>query len=224
MRILLFGATGLAGSGVLRACIEAPEVTEVRAIVRRSTGTNDAKLREIIHDNYLDYGAIADAFAGVDACFFCLGISVRQAPIESDYRRIHQEFPMAAAAALRAGSPAAPFQYLSGKSTDLKSRWMWARVKAEAERELMAAFDAVCWRPGMIDTRGATLYGAAEVFRPVLRAVFKPFRSMYVENVDIGRGMLEATTQHVRRRILENAEIRDLADRWSARVTDGRRR
>jgi uncharacterized protein YbjT (DUF2867 family) len=224
MKILLFGATGLAGSGVLRACLEAPAVTEVRAIVRRSTGTSDPKLREIIHGNYLDYQVIADAFAGIDACFFCLGLSVRQAPVENDYRRIHQEFPIAAATLLRAASPEAPFQYLSGKSTDLHSRWMWARVKAEAERELMESFDAVCWRPGMIDTRGATLYGAAEVFRPVLRAVFKPFRSMYIENVDIGRGMLEATTQNLRRRILENAAIRDLADQWSVRVIADRRR
>ena len=65
---------------MLRACLESPGVTEVRAVVRRSTGVRDPKLREIIHDNYLDYSAIADAFAGVDACFFCLGISVTQVP------------------------------------------------------------------------------------------------------------------------------------------------
>ncbi len=65
-------------------------MTEVRAVVRRSTGVRDPKLREIIHDNYLDYSPIADAFAGVDACFFCLGISVQQVPDEAGYRRIHQ--------------------------------------------------------------------------------------------------------------------------------------
>ena len=92
---------------------------------------------------------------------------------------------------LRARSPAAPFQYLSGKSTDLKSRWMWARVKAEAERDLMAAFAANCLRPGMIDGTGPSSQAAMSTrLRPVLRAVFKPFRSLYIENVDIGRAML----------------------------------
>jgi len=218
MKIILFGATGLAGSGVLRACLESPGVTEVCAVVRRSTGVRESKLREVIHDNYMDYLPIASEFAGVDACLFCLGISVSKAPVEADYRRIHQEFPLAAANMLRANSPAAAFHYLSGKSTDLKSRWMWARVKAEAERDLMTSFDATCWRPGMIDGEGqSSQSGVVEALRPVLRAIFKPFRSMYIENVDIGRGMLEATTQGLRRRIFENLEIRDLADSYRRR-------
>ena len=101
MKILLFGATGLAGGGVLRACLDAPDVSDLRAVVRRSSGGRDAKLHEIIHDNYLDYSTIADAFAGVDACFFCLGVSVTQVPDEADYRRIHRAFPLAAAKLLR---------------------------------------------------------------------------------------------------------------------------
>ena len=212
MKLLVFGATGLAGSGVLRACLDAPEVSEVRAVVRRSTGVSHPKLRELVHDNYLEYLPIADAFTGVDACFFCLGVSVSKAPAEADYRRIHQAYPMAAATMLRALSPDAPFQYLSGKSSALDSRWMWARVKAEAERDLIAAFEANCFRPGMIDGKGPSSQAAiVDALRPVLRAVFKPFRSMYIENFDIGRAMLEATRQKMRGRILENAEIRDLA-------------
>jgi uncharacterized protein YbjT (DUF2867 family) len=215
VKLLLFGATGLAGSGVLRACLDAPQVTEVRAVVRRSTGVSDPRLREFLHGNYLEYLPIADAFTSVDACFFCLGVSVSKAPVEANYRRIHQAYPMAAATMLRATSPAAPFQYLSGKSTDLNSRWMWARVKAEAERDLIATFDANCFRPGMIDGKGPSSQTAiVEGLRPVLRAIFKPFRSMYIENIDIGRAMLEATTQKLRRRIVENPEIRDLADRY----------
>ena len=218
MKILLFGATGLAGGGVLRACLAEPDVGEVRAVVRRSTGVRDPNLREIIHDNYLDYSAIADAFAGVDACLFCLGVSVSQVPDETDYRRIHQGFPLAAAKLLREKSPAAVFHYLSGGRADLKSRWMWARVKAAAERDLIAQFDAVCWRPAMIDGEPSSSQPAlTRALRPVLRAIFKPFRSLYIMNIDIGRGMLEATTQGLRRRIFENAEIRDLADRYRAR-------
>ena len=212
MNILLFGATGLAGSGVLRACLESPAVLEVRAVVRRSTGVRDPKLREIVHDNYLDYSAIADEFAGVGACFYCLGISVTQVPDEADYRRIHQAFPLAAARLLRTRSPAAFFHYLSGGRADLTSRWMWARVKAEAERDLMEGFDALCWRPAMIGgTPGAPPPFYLEILRPVLTFLFKPFKSMYIESDDIGRAMLEATSQGLRRRIFENPEMRDLA-------------
>ena len=214
MRILLFGATGLAGSGVLRACLESPEVSEVRAVLRRSSGIRNAKLREITHDNYLDYSAIAPEFAGVDACLFCLGISVTQVPDEAGYRRIHQAFPMAAAKLLRERSPAAVFHYLSGGRAALKSRWMWARVKAEAERDLMEAYDALCWRPAMIGgTPGAPPPFYLEVLRPVLTFLFRPFKSMYIESDDIGRAMLEATRQGLRRRIFENPEMRDLAKR-----------
>ena len=212
MRILLFGATGLAGGGVLRACLASPGVTEVRAIVRRSTRVRDPKLREIIHDNYLDYSAIANEFAGVDACFFCLGVSVYQVPDEAGYRRIHQAFPLAAAKLLRERSPSAAFHYLSGGRSALNSRWMWARVKAEAERDLMNQFDAVCWRPAMIGgTPGAPMPWYLELLRPVLAALFRPIKSAYIESEDIGRAMLNATARGLRRRIFENPEMRDLA-------------
>ena len=123
---------------MLRACLDAPAVTEVRALVRRSTASAIRSCARSFTTDYLDYRAIADEFAGVDACFFCLGVSVSQVPDEADYRRIHQAFPIAAARLLRAKSPAAQFHYLSGGSAELNSRWMWARVKAEAERDLMA--------------------------------------------------------------------------------------
>ena len=215
MKVLVFGATGLAGAGVLRASLASSAVTEVRAIVRRSTGVRDPKLREILHADYLDYEEIRGAFADVDACFFCLGVSVSQVPDEADYRRIHQAFPLAAARMLRAASPGASFHYLSGGRAALDSRWMWARVKAEAERDLMAEVGATCWRPGMIDGEPSASQPALTRFlRPVLRAVFRPFPSLYVMNDDIGRAMLQATKQQTRNRIVENAELRAFADQF----------
>lgn len=212
MRVLLFGATGLAGSGVLQACLDAPPVSEVRAIVRRSTGVSHQKLREITHGDYLNYDAVADAFAGVDVCLFCLGISVSQVPDEAAYRRIHREFPIAAAKMLRQKSSAAQFHYLSGGRAGLESRWMWARVKAEAERDLMKEFAATCWRPAMIGGTPPTPPPVIlRILRPVLTVLFKPFRGWFVENGDIGRAMLEAARRGYRNRIIENVEIRDLA-------------
>lgn len=209
---MLFGATGLAGSGVLRACLADSRVTEVRALVRRNTGVPHPKLREVIHADYLNYATAADAFTGVDACFFCLGISVSQVPNEAVYRGIHRDFPMAAAAMLRDRSATAIFHYLSGRSAGLHSRWMWARVKAEAERDLMNEYGATCWRPAMIGGAPPTPPPLMlRMLRPVLTVLFRPLRNAYVESDDIGRAMIRATEQGVRNRIIENAEIRDLA-------------
>jgi uncharacterized protein YbjT (DUF2867 family) len=212
MTVLIFGATGLAGSGVLRSCLADPGVREVRAVVRKSTGVSHPKLREILHDNYLDYAAIADAFSGVDACFFCLGLSVQQAPVEADYRRIHQAFPLAAAKMLRERSPNAQFHYLSGGRAGIDSRWMWARVKGEAERDLMRDYQATCWRPAMIGgmpTASTAVW--LKILRPIMTPIFKPFKGMYIESDDIGRAMLAGTRRKVGAKILENDEMRDLA-------------
>lgn len=137
LTVLVFGATGTAGGSVLRACLASPEIGEVRAIVRRPLALQHAKLRVTLHDDYLAYDAVRAAFRGVDACYFCLGISVYQVPDEAAYRRITQLFPLAAARVLREESPRAQFHYLSGGNASLTSRAMWARVKAEAERDLI---------------------------------------------------------------------------------------
>jgi len=83
MKILLFGASGTAGGAVLRACLSTPVVEEVRVVVRRTLGRTEAKQREFVHTNYLDYTAVTEAFRAVDACLFCLGTSVTQVSKES---------------------------------------------------------------------------------------------------------------------------------------------
>ena len=212
MTILLFGATGSAGGSVLQACLADADVTEVRAVVRRPIGRTHDKLRELIHEDYLRYQPIAGVFAGVDACVFCLGKSVRQVSGEEEYRRITYEYAIAAGIALHEASPSAAFHYLSGAGASLTSRFMWARVKAEAERDLMSRVDAVCWRPGSIDGMpSASEPRAYKLFRPMARLALRPFASLYVTGEDIGRAMLMATKQHLRNRIIENAEIREMA-------------
>ena len=217
MTILIFGATGSAGGSVLRLCLATPEVKEVRAIVRRPIGVRDPRLREFIHSDYLAYSTVSDAFERVDACFYCLGISATQVPDESQYRKITHDFALAAATELRKQSPNAVFHYVSGRSAGLNSRFMWARVKAETERDLMERFTAVCWRPAAIDGMPSASEPALfKVARPVLRLVFGQFRSLYVKGEDIGRAMLQATREGVRSRIVENSELRDFADAWKA--------
>jgi uncharacterized protein YbjT (DUF2867 family) len=214
MKVLVFGATGAAGGSVLKLCLASPRVAEVRAVTRRPLAVAHPKLRTFLHTDFLDYTAVAEACAGVDACLFCLGISASQVSGEAEYRKITQGFALAAARRLQAHSPAAAFQYLSGQGAALGSRMMWARVKAEAERDLLALGTATCWRPGFIDGEASAnaprLYQA---MRPLAR-LFKGFRSLYVSGEDIGRAMLQATDEGVRGKTFENREIRDLAERW----------
>jgi len=213
MKVLIFGATGAAGGSALKACLAAPMVEEVRAVTRRPLALEHEKLRVYLHGDFLDYSGIADAFTGIDAVLFCLGISVTQVSGEKEYRKITHDFTLAAAHALRAHSPGAVFHFISGQGTKPDGRLMWQRVKGGTERELIELFGAVCWRPSAIDGEQSEsspwYYKAA---RPLIR-LLKPFRSFYIAGEDLGKAMLEATIEKMRGRILENAEMRDIAER-----------
>lgn len=213
MNILLFGASGTAGGAVLQACLDAAAVTDLRAIVRRPLGWTNAKLWEIPHTNFLDYTEISDAFRNVDACLFCLGISVTQVTQE-EYVRISHDFPVAAARMLKTASPGAAFHYISGKGTRADSSTFWSKVKGQTENELMDLVEADCWRPAFINAKpSASLPKIYKTIWPVFR-LLKPFRSLYVEGQDLGRAMLQATKEKLRRRVIENPEIRNLAGRF----------
>ena len=218
MKVLIFGATGSAGGSVLRVCLTAPVVEEVRAIVRRPLQLQHDKLRVFVHGDYLDYGPVEKAFAGVDACMYCLGISANQVSGESEYRRITHDFALAAARMLKAQSPESAFHFISGQGAALDSRMMWARVKAETERDLLELIDAVCWRPAFIDgADSASQPRVYQALRPLFR-MLSPFRGLYVKGEDIGRAMLQAAQENVRGRTIENREIRDRAERWARLV------
>lgn len=176
------------------------------------------KLIVFLHDDYLDYAKVQTAFDGVGACLYALGISVRQTPGEADYRRITHDFAMAAARQLRSSSPKAVLHFVSGQGAGLDSRFMWARVKAETERDLAEVTATVSWRPGFIDggasATGPRLYRA---LRPAFR-LLRGMKSLYVTSEDIGRAMLKATVDGRREGVIENKEIRALADAARAKT------
>jgi uncharacterized protein YbjT (DUF2867 family) len=215
MKVLVFGATGSAGSGVLQACLSASDVEEVRTISRRPLLIAHDKLRVFVHSDYLDYSTVAEAFTDVAAYLFCLGISVTQTSGEAEYRQITHGFAIAAAEMLKLHSPNAVFHFISGQSASLDSRFMWARVKAETERDLMALNHAVCCRPAYINgessAAGPNRPKLLRALRPLFR-LLKPIRSMYVESQDIGWAMLQATIEGVHGRVIQNAEIREMAN------------
>jgi uncharacterized protein YbjT (DUF2867 family) len=218
LRVLLFGATGTAGGSVLEACLAAPEVGEVRSLSRRAPKRTHPRLRAVVHGDFLDYTAVARDFEGVDLCLFCLGKSVSQVSGEAEYRVITHDYAVAAARCLRERSPRTVFHYLSGAGASLTSKSMWARVKAETEVDMIREFGSPCWRPASID--GADSDNAPRIYqliRPVSR-LFRGVRSLYIQGEDIGYAMLQAHREGIAGRVIENPEMRDLADRYQAAV------
>jgi uncharacterized protein YbjT (DUF2867 family) len=209
VNVLIFGATGSAGGSILRACLASPIVNEVRTITRRPLDLEHPKLRSIVHGDFLDFTAVAEAFDGIDALLFCIGVSIAQVSGDDEYRRITHDYAIAAATLLKARSPEAAYHFISGQGTRPGSRITWSRIKGETEDDLMALVGAVCWRPAAIDGEPVGRYKRLQPFYRLLR----PFRSLYIAGQDLGRAMLQATIEKLRNRVIENREIREIAER-----------
>lgn len=213
MRVIVFGASGTAGGAVLEACVKSAEVEEVRIVVRRPLGRTETKVKEFVHRDYGEYGAIAEAFRGVDAVLFCLGISVTQVSKE-EYVKVSHDYPVAAARMLKQESPGGVLHYISGAGTNAEGRAFWRQVKGKTEKELMGEYEAVCWRPAFIDAKpSGNLPKVFVALTPVLR-LMRPMKKWYVLGEDLGGAMLEATREGMRERTVENAEIRELGEAW----------
>src|SRR3984957_16632665 len=130
MNVILFGATGMVGQGVLRECLLDPSVRQVLSIVRTPSNQQHPKLRELIHADFFNYSAIESQLTGFDACFFCLGVS-SAGMSEEQYTPLPYAPPLAAASPLARLNPQMTFIYVSGAGTDSteRGRTMWARVK-----------------------------------------------------------------------------------------------
>lgn len=220
MKVIIFGATGMVGQGVLRGCLLDPEVTSVLTVGRTATGRTDAKLREIVHRDFTDFAPIAAQVTGYDACFYCLGISSAGMK-EADYDRVTYDYAMAAAQTLVAANPGMTFVFVSGTGTDSseQGRWMWARVKGKTENALMRLpFEAAyMMRPGYIQpVHGVTsktrlyrvFYTVLAPFYPLLRRIF-PRHVITTE--ELGRAMIAIARDGAPKPVLENADIGELA-------------
>jgi uncharacterized protein YbjT (DUF2867 family) len=216
MRVILFGATGMVGQGVLRECLLDSEVENVLAIVRSATGQRHAKLQELVRENFFDFSDVAPRLAGYDACFFCLGVSAAGMS-EADYQRVTYDVTLAAAKTLVERNPAMTFIYVSGAGTDgsERGRTMWARVKGRTENALyrLPFRGAYVFRPAVIrpgpgirsKTRSyRVLYGLFGPLLPLFKALFPGYVTTTEE---VGRAMLEVAKHGAPKHVLENADI-----------------
>jgi len=220
MKVILFGATGMVGQGVLRECLLDPRVTAVLSIGRSPVGQTHQKLTELVHKDLYDLSAIEGQLTGYDACFFCLGIS-SAGMNEADYTHITYDLTMVAANALVKLNPEMTFIYVSGAGTDSteKGRSMWARVKGRTENAIMALpfKRSVMFRPGIIQPKNGirsktALYRAAYVVATPLFPVLGLLAPKFVTDTErVGKAMIKVAAEGSSERLLENKDINALA-------------
>ena len=216
MKVLLFGATGMVGQGVLRECLRDTAVDEVAAIGRNSSGVRDSKFTQITHSDLMSYTDVEDRLRGFDACYFCLGVS-SAGMSEPAYERITYGFTLAAAETLSRLNPGMVFVYVSGAGTDSteKGRAMWARVKGRTENALLRLpLNAYMFRPGIIQpldgirSRTAAYRVLYALFWPLLPILRLLAPNQILTTREIGQAMLNVTRRGFPRRILEVRDIR----------------
>lgn len=220
MKVLIFGATGMVGRGVLLECLRDPGVEAVVTLGRTATGLLDGKLREIVHPDLLNYAGMEETLTGFDACFFCLGVSSAGMK-EPDYARITYDYTLAAAEVLCRLNPGMTFVFVSGVGTDSteKGRVMWARVKGRTENALLQLpFHAYMFRPGFIQPMDG-IQSRTPLYQKIYavsRPLFPLFRSIFPNHVlttrQIGQAMLSVARRGFPKRILEPGDIRTAAD------------
>ncbi len=220
MKIILFGATGMVGAGVLLECLDDARVESILVIGRTASGVTHAKLREIVRADLFSYDDLAEELTGIDACFFCLGTSA-VGMSESAYHRVTYDLTIAAASALAELNPGMTFCYVSGVGTDSseKGRFMWARVKGRTENELLRMrLDAYMFRPGFIQPlRGVrsktnlyqAIYSVTAMVIPLLRRLFP---NQVTTTTHVGRAMINVAASGFPKRILGNREINILGE------------
>ncbi|TDT95967.1 hypothetical protein EDD99_7809 [Streptomyces sp. 846.5] len=202
MNVIIFGASGMVGQGVLRECLLDDRVGRVLVVGRTAIGVEHPKLRELVQADPSDLSAVAAELAEYDACFFCLGVSAA-GMTEDAYRAITYDLTLAVARPLAEANPELVFCYVSGAGTDSseKGRAMWARVKGRTENDLLKLpFQAYMFRPAFIQP----LHGAVSktrsyriiytLFGPLLPLLRRLAPNRITSTEQIARAMLAVAT------------------------------
>jgi uncharacterized protein YbjT (DUF2867 family) len=219
VKVVLFGATGMVGQAVLRECLLDPRIDSVLVVVRSPLAVQDSRVIQVLHEDFLDLSSLAPEFAGLDACFFCLGVSATGMS-EPAYRRVTYFITMAAARELSGQNPGMRFLYISGAGTDSteRGRLMWARVKGETENAVLSLpFHGYALRPGYIQP----VHGVQSKNR-LYRNIYRVTGRLYpllarlaprqvIASDQLARAMITVAAEGAPARILDNAALLQLA-------------
>ncbi|MFM7218415.1 MAG: NAD-dependent epimerase/dehydratase family protein [Bacteroidota bacterium] len=216
LRIVLTGATGMVGEGVLSVCLQDESIDEILLLSRRPSGIVHPKVKELIHPELSDITSVADRLKGYDGCFFCLGVSSVGMEAEK-YRRVTYDLTMHVANVLSSQNPGMVFCYVSGAGTDgtEKGRIRWARVKGKTENDLARLpFRAVYnFRPGILEpVPGLKNTISFYKYMGWLLPVFRWLTPNSIGTLkELGQAMISTLTVGYPKRVLEVADIRQLA-------------
>jgi uncharacterized protein YbjT (DUF2867 family) len=211
VKILLFGATGMIGQGVLRECLLDGGITEVVTVGRSSVDKEHPKLRDLL---MADFASLD--LTSFDACFFCLGVSAAGMK-EEEYQKITFELTISIARPLAAANPKMTFIYVSGQGTG-SSKAMWSKVKSATENALLELpFQAYMMRPGIIQPMHGIqsktfLYRVGyKIGRPLFPLLRKFFPTNLTTTEEMGLAMIVVARAGAPKRILEGSDINQLA-------------
>lgn len=217
MRILITGATGLVGQGVLRETLAHPGVTHVGLLGRRDAGNADPRVQDLRVERFDALDAVADRLAPWDACFYCAG-APPLGTAETEYRQVTLDLTLHVARTFAERNAGGRFLYVSGAHADPASRFMPLRIKGETEAALRALpVSTVMLRPGGIQPAHGDRSPHAWM-RP-LYAVGAPFMGLGVRllpgvmtsTAAVGRALLALATMRDPPEVVENADINRLA-------------
>ena len=225
LKIVIFGATGMVGSGVLTECLSDPRVTSVLLVGRAASGVTHPKVREIVREDLYRWDDARASLARLDACFFCIGVSAVGLD-EPSYTRVTHDIPVAAAEALRTANPGIKFCFVSGEGADSSERGsvMWARIKGKTENRLLAtaAIDAYIFRPGLIQplkgarSRTSWYRWFYAITKPVFPVLIRLAPTHVTTTVNLGRAMIGVAIRGYPKRVLSSREINEVAARSAA--------
>ncbi|HKB09558.1 MAG TPA: hypothetical protein VKD69_02850 [Vicinamibacterales bacterium] len=219
MNVMLFGATGMVGQGVLREALLDPDVARVLAVGRTSTGHRHPKLQEAVVPNVSDLSAIEAQLTRFDACLFCLGVS-SAGMAEGPYTQLTFNLTLTVAATLARLNPGMTFVYVSGAGTDSteRGRMMWARVKGRTENALLKLpFKAAYMvRPGIIiplhgiQSRTSWYRVIYAITRPLYPLLSRLGPNLITTTEQLGRAMITLAKDGHSKPILEMRDINAL--------------
>lgn len=213
IKVIITGATGMVGEGVLSECLDNDLVAEVLIISRRHYEMRHRKLKELLVPDFLKLDAFAENIKGYDACFFCAGVS-SVGKKEDQFRHLTYDTTMAFAQSLLRVNENMVFTYVSGAKTDSSenSRMMWARVKGKTENDLAKlGFKAEYnFRPGVMQP-----FPDQKNWKPVVKWMVRVVKFISPKSVltlqEVGRAMIHAVTIGYPKNVLEVSDIGKLA-------------
>jgi uncharacterized protein YbjT (DUF2867 family) len=220
MKVIITGATGMVGKGVLLECLDHPEITGVLSISRRAIGLDHPKLKELIHPDFSEFASVSEHLKGYDACYASMGVS--SAGMDEElYTKLTYQFTMALAEELLKINPQITFNYVSGQGTDSteKGRSMWARVKGKTENDLikLGFKQAFMFRPGaIIPLRGVE--PSSKTYRVLIKYLTWLLKlikllapNAVVDTIQIGQAMINVTQSGYDKKVLRPKDIQVLS-------------